>query len=75
MRRCMLLEEHDPELFIIKGSDNTVADTLSRLDLLPHDEHPIKDTHCLEWLNLEQDELPEDSCPLRQSSPDQKQLV
>ena len=63
----MVLEEYDPELIYIKGPDNLVADALSRLELLPGEKNPIKETNYLEWLNLEQDELPADSYPLRWS--------
>ena len=60
----MILAEYDPELVYIKSPDNLVADALSRLELLPDEETPIKDMNFLEWLNLEQEELPADSYPL-----------
>ena len=58
MQWKMVLEEYNPELVYIKGPDNIVADALSRLDLLSEDELPCKDMHYLEWLNLDQEELP-----------------
>ena len=65
MRWRMVLEEYDPELVYIKGPENVVADALSRLDLLPDADSPTKELSLLEWMNLEQDELPADSYPLR----------
>ena len=51
----------------IKGPDNVVADALSRLELLPDEESPLQDISLMEWMNLEQDEFPADSYPLRWS--------
>jgi hypothetical protein len=78
MRWRLILEEYGPELIYIKGTDNIVADALSRLDLLPDDPtddgtsikgHPSTVTHeevtMTEFAELYQNELSPDDYPVR----------
>lgn len=58
MRWRLILEEYGPELRYIKGTQNVVADALSRLEMMSDDEFQTeKDQH--ELLAFDDDDLPQ----------------
>ena len=61
MRWRLILEEFGPELKYIKGEKNIVADALSRLDM----DETVKTVNVAECFGYDDDDLPENSYPLR----------
>lgn len=68
MRWRLIIEEFGPELIYIKGTNNIVADALSRLDMLPNTPNIQKhEEHLLFSMseNYASDDLPSDAFPLQ----------
>ena len=67
MRWRLYIEEYSPDLQYIKGSENVVADALSRLDMdnVPsYKEALITEEMCLDWYCYAKEEKNYDSSPL-----------
>ena len=66
MRWRLYIEEYSPDIRYIKGEENIVADTLSRLEIK---QAPLEQAHfteelCSECYAFNEDELPQDAFPL-----------
>ena len=60
MRWRLILEEYNPDLKYIKGENNVVVDTLSRLPMLDLSSSPMQ----MEQFSFDDDDLPPDAFPL-----------